>query len=124
MKKKTTSPKITSFRWGHVETAEGKTYKDVKLYPGGSENWDWNETGTRHVPGIQPADLQTLLDHNCEIIILSKGVNKRLQTCEETVRLLEERNIDYKILQTEEAINLYNQLAESRKVGALVHSTC
>ena len=30
--------------------------KDFKLYPGGGREWDWNETGTRHVPGIQPGD--------------------------------------------------------------------
>lgn len=124
MNNKTKSPKITSFSWGHLETSDGNSYKDAKLYPGGSEEWDWNETGTSHVPGIQPADVQALLDHNCEVIILSKGVNERLQTKEETRRLLEEKQLEYKILQTEEAISEYNDLAETKKVGALIHSTC
>lgn len=124
MKKKTKSPKITSFSWGQLETSDGNTYKDAKLYPGGSAEWDWNETGTRHVPGIQPADVQTLLNNNCEIIILSKGVNERLQTCKETVEMLESRNLEYKILQTGEAIETYNQLTETHRVGALIHSTC
>ncbi len=124
MKNKTISPKITSFSWGHLETSDGNSFKDAKLFPGGSEEWDWNETGTQHVPGIQPADVQTLLDHDCEIIILSKGVNERLQTKEETKQMLEDRKLDYRILQTEEAISQYNDLAESKKVGALIHSTC
>ena len=124
MKKKTKSPKITSFSWGNLEISDGNTYKDAKLYPGGSSAWDWNETGTRHVPGIQPADLKTLLENDCEIVILSKGVNERLQTKEETIEMLEEKNLDYRILQTEEAISTYNDLAETEPVGALIHSTC
>ena len=31
--------------------------KDFKLCPGGGRQWDWGETNTEHVPGIQPADL-------------------------------------------------------------------
>lgn len=124
MKNKTKSPKITSFSWGHLVIEDGNEYKDAKLYPGGSAAWDWNETGTRHVPGIQPADVQTLLDHGCEIIILSKGVNERLQTKDETRQMLEDRKLKYRILQTEEAISQYNELAETKKVGALIHSTC
>lgn len=124
MKKKTKSPKITSFSWGHLEISDGNTYKDAKLYPGGSAEWDWNETGTRHVPGIQPEDLKTLLDNDCEIVILSKGVNERLQTKDETIEMLEKKNMEYRILQTEEAISEYNELAETKPVGALIHSTC
>lgn len=124
MKNKTKSPKITSFSWGHLETSDGNTYKDAKLYPGGSCEWDWNETGTSHVPGIQPADLQTLLDNDCKMIILTKGVNERLQTSKETIDFLEQKNLNYQILQTEEAITRYNELAENKQVGALIHSTC
>lgn len=124
MKKETLSPKITSFSWGHLKVADGNSYKDAKLYPGGSAKWDWNETGTRHVPGIQPADLDTLLDNECKIIILSKGVNERLQTCQETIELLKRKNIEFQVLQTEEAIETYNRLAEEHRVGALIHSTC
>lgn len=124
MKNKTKSPKITSFSWGHLETSDGNTYKDAKLYPGGSCEWDWNETGTSHVPGIQPADLQTLLDNDCKMIILTKGVNERLQTSKETIDFLEQKNLNYQILQTEKAITRYNELAENKQVGALIHSTC
>jgi len=124
MKNKTKSPKITSFSWGHLEIEDGNEYKDAKLFPGGSAEWDWNETGTRHVPGIQPADLQLLLDKDCDFIILSKGVNERLQTSRQTKKLLDNKNLRYQILQTEEAISRYNQLTETEKVGALIHSTC
>lgn len=123
MNKKTISPKITSLRWGEIKT-EDHTYKDAKLWPGGSRTWDWDETGTRHVPGIQPADVKELIEHNAKIIILSRGINKRLQTMDETKTFLDETGCTYHILQTEQAVEKYNHLRESERVGALIHSTC
>ena len=118
------SPKISSLSWGQVKTEDGQTYKDVKLYPGGSREWDWNETGTEHVPGIQPADVKELIENGAEVIILSKGINERLQTMDQTVSKLKENNIEYHILQSEKAVEKYNQLCGQKKVGALIHSTC
>jgi hypothetical protein len=37
---------------------------------------------------------------------------------------LEERNVPVYVKQTEEAARLYNELRESERVGALIHSTC
>ncbi len=123
MKTKTISPKITSLHWGEVNVDSTK-YKDAKLFPGGSRKWDWNETGTRHSPGIQSADIKELLEHDAQVIILSEGINKRLKTSDEAKAYLEERGIKYFILQTEEAVGKYNQLREEMPVGALIHSTC
>jgi hypothetical protein len=118
------SPKIESLRWGTLKT-KNQIYKDAKLFPGGSREWDWNETGTRHVPGIQPNDVQELLDHGAEIIILSRGFNKRLQTCKETKSFLEDQDCEYFILQSEKAVEKYNELCNDEEpVGALIHSTC
>lgn len=118
------SPEIAHFSWGKLEIG-GKTYKDAKLYPGGVRAWDWNETGTRHRPGIQPADVEELLEAGAEVVILSKGVDEVLQTMPETLAYLEERGIEVHHLQTERAIEKYNELAASgARVGALIHSTC
>ncbi len=118
------SPRIMHFSWGKMQVEEGKVFKDAKLYPGGSREWDWKETGTGHVPGIQPADVQELLDHGSRVVILSKGVEERLQVQPETVQMLRDRGIEFHILQTEEAVKLYNELRGRRAVGGLFHSTC
>ncbi|MGD8426205.1 MAG: Mth938-like domain-containing protein [Balneolaceae bacterium] len=118
------SPKINSIFWGKLITENGTQYKDAKLFPGGSREWDWNETGTRHVPGIQPADVEELLDKGAKIIVLSRGFQERLQVCEETTQLLKRKQLKYYILQTEKAVEKYNQLAEKYPAGALIHSTC
>lgn len=119
------SPRITHLSWGRLEIEDQEAaFKDAKLYPGGAREWDWNETGTRHRPGIQPADVEELLEHGAETVILSKGINERLQVKPETLEMLEEQGVETLVLQTEEAVERYNEMAGSRPVGALIHSTC
>jgi len=71
-------------------------FKDAKVFPGGAREWDWRETGTRHVPGIQPTDVQELIEHGIKV----------------------------EVLQTEAAVERFNELRESVPVGGLFHSTC
>lgn len=118
-----TSPPITQIKWGQIEV-EGHRYKDAKLFPGGSREWDWRETGTRHQPGIQPADVNELLEKGAQTVILSQGMWKMLQVTPQTLEILQEKEIEVQILQTELAVKLYNQLRETSLVGGLFHSTC
>ncbi len=118
------SPLITRFSWGRLEIEGGKHFKDAKLFPGGSREWDWSETGTDHVPGIQPADVEELLEHGAKVVVLSKGFHERLQVCSETLEMLKQRGIEFHMLQSEQAVRLYNKLREKEPVGALLHSTC
>ncbi|KPK05195.1 MAG: hypothetical protein AMJ56_16280 [Anaerolineae bacterium SG8_19] len=119
------APKITHLSWGQVQI-EGfdKPFKDVKLYPGGAREWDWNETGTRHVPGIQPEDVQELLDHGAQIVILSRGKQRRLEISPETLDYLAQYGVPAELLQTDRAVQRYNELLSEEAVGALIHSTC
>ena len=101
------------------------TYKDCKVWPGGAREWDWNETGTRHQPGIQPADIEEILDHGIEIMILTRGMELRLHTTPETEQLLQEREITYHIEETKAAVDHFNRLMEQgKRVGGIFHSTC
>ncbi len=118
------SPRITHLSWGRLEVERCAPFKDAKLFPGGSREWDWRETNTHHVPGIQPADVEELLDHGATAVVLSKGILERLQVCPETLRLLDRAGVSTHVLQTERAVELYNQLREEAPVGGLFHSTC
>ena len=120
-------PKILNSDWGSIQIQNGnkvQQFKDVKLYPGGARAWDWTETGTHHQPGIQPADVQELVKHDAEYILLSKGRMERLQTANETKNWLEEHDISFEILETGKLIRRYNELRDSQKTGALIHTTC
>ena len=99
--------------------------KDFKLWPSGGREWDWRETGTHHVPGIQPADVKELLDNGSQIIVLSRGMLLMLRTCQETLDLLEGRHITAHIEETKRAAEIYNGLvSRGEAVGGLFHSTC
>src|SRR5918997_5642386 len=121
---KARSPKITHLSWGRLEVeGEDGPFKDAKLYPGGAREWDWRETGTNHEPGIQPADVEELLERGAMEVVLSKGFNERLRVTQDALRMLEDRGISAHVRQTEEATRLYNELRETERVGALIHST-
>jgi hypothetical protein len=107
-----------------MEVAGLGSGKDFKLFPGGGREWDWRETGTRHVPGIQPSDVAELLEHGSRVVVLSRGMELALHTCPETLQLLAERGITVHVQETREAVALYNELAGRDAVGGLFHSTC
>lgn len=98
--------------------------KDVKLYPGGGRKWDWAETGTRHSPGIQPADVTELLAHGATTVVLSQGMYQRLRVDPRTLDFLEQRSVTVHVARTPEAVKIYNELVDKVPVGGLFHSTC
>ena len=118
------SPRIAHISWGCIEVEGVGSGKDFKVYPGGGREWDWRETGTQHDPGIQPADVEELLEKGASIVVLSRGMALRLKTSPETIQLLDQRSIPVHVKETKEAVALYNKLAETHAVGGLFHSTC
>ena len=118
------SPRVAHLSWGRLEVEGEGSFKDAKLYPGGAREWDWRETGTHHVPGIQPADVEELIEHGATTVVLSKGHLERLRVCPETLELLNEKGVRAVVLQTEEAVRYYNVRCAKEPVGGLFHSTC
>ena len=118
------SPRIESLDWGRLEVDGFLLFRDAKVYPGGAREWDWTETGTHHVPGIQPADVEELLQHGARVIVLSRGQQQRLQVAPETLELLKERGIEIHVLETRQAVALYNRLRVDSAVAGLFHTTC
>ncbi len=119
------SPQINHLSWGRMEVDGIGIGKDFKLWPSGGHEWDWRETDTHHVPGIQPADVKELLTNGSQTIILSWGMLLALRTCRETLDLLEEQHTTVHIVETKDAVKLYKCIAFAGKaVGGLFHSTC
>lgn len=118
------SPRITGHAWGRIDIEGAGQFKDAKVFPGGAREWDWNETGTAHDPGIQPADVAELLDHGATTIVLSQGRLGCLHICPQTLQLLQERRVQTRVLPTAEAVELYNRLREREQVAGLFHTTC
>ncbi len=120
--------RITHVSWGKMEVeANGKKlkFKDCKVWAGQAKEWNWSLTGTRHQPGIQPADIEEILAQGIEVLVLARGMQLALHTCPETEQLLRSRGIEYHIAETKQAVDLFNRfMSEGRKVGGIFHSTC
>jgi hypothetical protein len=117
------SPRISHLSWGHIEVEGHPPFKDAKIFPGGAREWDWRQTGTRHVPGIQPADVRELIEHGARAVVLSKGIWQR-PSLSRNLGALAKNDIHVEVLQTEDAVERFNVLRESVPVGGLFHSTC
>jgi hypothetical protein len=119
---------ITNLSWGKMEVDLGgelKVFKDCKLWPGGGREWRWDETGTHHSPGIQPADIEEILAHDVEVVLLTHGQLGRLGIAEETKDFLRKRGIPYRIERTKKAVTLFNEMTRAgKRVGGVFHSTC
>ncbi|MBO0609119.1 MTH938/NDUFAF3 family protein [Myceligenerans salitolerans] len=126
------SPKVADLGWGVVDVEGVGRFKDVILYPGGAVGWDWGVTGTRHRPGIQPSDVDQVVAVTgaeatvvgIEVLVLSRGMESRLGVHEDTVRYAESLGMEVHVAPTEDAVALYNEVAATRAVAALIHSTC
>lgn len=120
----TSSPRITGLSWGRLEVDGQRVFKDAKVFPGGAREWDWRETGTDHVPGIQPSDVEELVDRSATMIVLSTGFDSRLRVSPETLRLLRDHSIKFYVLPSQEAVKRYNEMRGKERVAGLFHSTC
>lgn len=119
------SPLIERIRWGEIEVEKLGIGKDFKLYPGGGRVWNWRETNTHHVPGIQVADIEELLQNNSQEIVLSRGMLLKLEVDSETTVYLKQVGVQFHVMETKMAAEFYNHLARQNvMVGGLFHSTC
>ncbi|XP_050568719.1 mth938 domain-containing protein isoform X3 [Cygnus atratus] len=106
------SPEIASLSWGQMKVKGcSTTYKDCKVWPGGSRTWDWRETGTNHSPGVQPADLEEVVKKGAQTVVIGRGMSEALQVPSSTVDYLKKNGIEVVVLQTEKAVEEYNALA-------------
>jgi len=123
--------KVIFVSWGELCVGE-KTFKDCRVKGGFVEAWKWAESGTRHNPGIQIQDFISLLANGNNFVshlVLSAGVENKLQLSEEARVFLYKMEINFHYLQTEEAIKKFNELIEENyenlnSVAGLFHSTC
>jgi hypothetical protein len=57
-------------------------------------------------------------------IVLTTGMTGRLKVSEAALERLKNAGVEFTILRTDEAVKVYNRLAQEWQVGGLFHSTC
>jgi hypothetical protein len=109
------SPKILDVSWGRMNVEGLGVAKDYKLYPGGGREWDWTETGTQHVPGIQLADGSYSPMEGAPLSCRRAWIGG----CRSmpVLRHLQERSVRRtRVTETREAVKIYNELADNTAV--------
>ncbi|NXL53983.1 AAMDC protein, partial [Podilymbus podiceps] len=78
-----------------------------------------------HAPGVQPADLEEVVQKGVKTVVIGRGMSEALQVPPSTVDYLKKNGIDVLVLQTAKAVEEYNALAaRGVRVGGVFHSTC
>ncbi len=101
---------------------DGKTYfHDVILTPEGVLPEWWRKESHR----LAIEDVQSVIErHRPEILIVGTGKFGLMKIPAETRAWLQKMGVELQAAKTTRAVQLYNQLAGSRKVVGAFHLTC
>ena len=89
-------------------------------WPGMGLERDRDSALTRHPARRR----EELLAHGATVVVLSLGMNRRLQVDPRTLDYPARRSVTAHTAQTREAVRIYNKLAQGSPVAGLFHSTC
>ena len=115
--------KIGSYAFGRMEI-NGETVKDDLMVVG-----DEIKRGWRRKEGhkLYSADLKWIVERDPSFLIIGKGKSGLMSVPEDTRSYLEEKNIRFRALGTEEAVRIFNEKnaeESAGKVAGAFHLTC
>lgn len=111
---------IEDYAFGRIRI-DGRTYTaDIIIFPDRVEPSWWRKEGHR----LDPDDLAAVVAVSPEILVVGTGAHGVMQVPEETVAWLRARGIDVRSAKTGEAIEIFKELAKTRKAVAALHLTC
>lgn len=113
--------KIMEFGKPHTNRA------DIIITDNNVELWDWKNEKTfcdTHSPGISKQLIDYMYQLGCMEIIISRGYHNVLETQDEILEYVESLGMSYHHLNSQNAIEKWNQLAGKSGLGLILHSTC
>lgn len=113
--------RIEKYSFGSI-IIEGKEYtKDVIIFPDKVFSPWWRKEGHNLVL----EDLKEAIEAKPNLLIIGTGAEGIMRVPEETFRKLQEMGIETRTSKTEEAIKLYNEQIQKKKIViACLHLTC
>lgn len=114
--------KISNYEFGKI-TINGVVYtSDLKIFSNKIfPNW-WRKEGHR----LYIEDIKDILDINPQLLIIGCGANSMLDVDRNLVEYLKTQNINFYIVNTYEAVELFNKFYPKflSKIAFCVHLTC
>ncbi len=117
---------IDSVRFGSV-TISGKRYRQVLIVEDKVFERDFEKLqqtfGTTHKIGGW--EIKKLFETNPEIIVVGTGWQGELDPGQDLENQAKEKGIEFAVLPTPKAVELFNEkIEQGKKVNALIHTTC
>ena len=112
---------IDSYQFGKI-VVDGMDYSSDCLILGDSvqANW-WRKQG--HLLAVD--DLQPVIAAKPSALVVGCGASGMMKVCEETRQVLQQQNIELIALDTNEAVDMFNELAKKgQDIAAALHLTC
>ncbi len=112
---------IDSYKFGNI-VVDGTAYSSDCLIFSDSVQADWwRKQG--HLLAVE--DLQPVIAAKPSVLVVGCGASGMMKVRKETRQALQQQNIELIALDTNEAVNMFNELAEKgRDVAAALHLTC
>lgn len=112
---------IEEYEFGRI-VIQGKLYtSDVIVHRNGVEEGWWRKEGHR----VCREDIKRILDLNPEMVVFGTGAYGRVKVDGDVIEYLKNRGIDVFVLETEEAVKLFESLLKQGKnVVLAAHLTC
>ena len=114
--------------FGYIIVNGVKYDHDIAVHVDGSVTKRKKELSKPYKKGVHtplaPSEIEEILDENPEIVIIGSGQYGALPILDETIKLLEEKNVKYIIEKTPKAIEEYNKLSKNKRVAGIFHVTC
>ncbi|MBC7221441.1 hypothetical protein H5T56_00405 [Candidatus Bipolaricaulota bacterium] len=111
--------RLSGYRFGKIEVDGVPWQEDLWVCAGMVGRW-WRREGHR----VYPEDLAEVLELAPEVIIIGTGFYGILKVSEEARDLLSQKGIELMAIPTKEAVELFNDLSQKKRVAALLHLTC
>lgn len=113
--------KIESYQFGRI-TIDGHHFaNDIIIFPDHRVQDGW---WRRHGHHMCVDDIVKLMEAEPDIMIAGTGAYGRMTIDDTVENLLRTKNIELVVEPTAKAVEVYNQLADQRRVGACFHLTC
>jgi len=112
---------IESYNFGNI-VIDGQRYtSDLIIYPDGKivDGW-WRQSG--HV--MTKADIEALIASKPEVIVVGTGASGQLKPERGIEKVLNKKGIKMVAAPSSQALNHFNELSSSKRVGACFHLTC
>ena len=112
-------PAITKYSFGQM-IIDGKTYtSELQILPTGVvKKWSPNDP---HY--ILPVDIKEIVNSNIKALIIGNGANGGAAIPDETINFIKAKNIKVHIMNTHEAVKLFNE-SSKEAMGAIFHLNC